>query len=455
VGLTEQLVKNVVETRFEDISEDVVTRAKDEVIDTIGCALGGANDPGSPNVVELVREWSGSEESTILAYGIKAPSHNVALANAVMARSFDYGIVDMCIEGEFKPAHIGETLVPTALAIAEHKALSGKQLLTALIAGEDLTTRIMFASKSVLGFDMTGTGNTLGATAVAGKLWGLDDQQWLNAFGIALNQMGGSMGQFGSTHSFKLGQGLAAQRGIFSVRLASKGFTAAKEILLGAGGYFTIFSPDYDPEIITKHLGQKYYLEVAFKPFPSCRGTHSSIECALEVVRKNHIKVGDIDEVTVIVNNNSVPPFIREPFTIGEFPHVNAIFSLEYTVANALLRGYPRPEHFTEEAIRDPRIPEMIEKIKITTQDFPNESFQCASIRIKTKYGNEFTEHVNVPKGNELEHPLTREEKREKFRVNASFCGKVNMKNAEKALGMMEKLEDVKDIREIVALLIP
>jgi 2-methylcitrate dehydratase PrpD len=454
VGLTEQLVKNVVETRFEDISEDVVARAKDEVLDTIGCTLGGANDPGSPNVVEMVREWSGSEESTILAYGIKAPSHNVALANAVMARSFDYGIVDMCIEGEVKPAHIGETLVPTAIAIAEQKALNGRQLLTALIAGEDLTTRIMFASKSALGFDMLGTGNTIGATAVAGKLWGLDEQQWLNAFGIAFNQMGGGTGEFGH-HSFKLGQGLAAQRGIFSVRLASKGFTAAREIFLGAGGYFALFSPEYDPEIITRNLGKKYYTEVTFKPYPSCRRTHSSIECALGIIRKNSIKASDIAEVTIIISTRSVPPMIRQPFTIGDFPHVNAIFSLEYTVANALLRGYPKPEHFTEEAIRAPRIVEMIKKVKIITQDFPDESFLCATVRLKMKDGQEFTEHVNVPKGNELEHPLTREEKREKFRVNASFCGKVKMKNAEKALDMIEKLEDVKDIREIVALLIP
>jgi 2-methylcitrate dehydratase PrpD len=314
----------------------------------------------------------------------------------------------------------------------------------------------MFASKSLEfgGFDMLGTGNTLGATAVAGKLWGLDDQQWLNAFGIAFNQMGGGTGGFGSAHSFKLGQGLAAQRGIFSVRLASKGFTTSKEIFLGPGGYFALFSPEYDPEIITRNLGKKYYTEVTFKPYPSCRGTHSSIECALEIVRKNNIKADDIAGVTIIISTRSVPPIIRETFTISDFPHVNAIFSLEYTVANALLRGYPRPEHFTEESIRDPRIPEMIKKIKITTQDFPNESFLCATVRIKTKDGKEFIEHVNVPKGNELEHPLTREEKREKFRVNANFCGKVKMENAEKALMMLERLEDVKDIKEIVGLLV-
>ncbi len=96
--ITEQLLSNILETRFENIPKDIVKRAKDSVIDTIGCAIGGANGLGSPMIVDLVREWGGSKESTILAYGLKAPSHNVALANAVMARSFDFGMVDMWVD---------------------------------------------------------------------------------------------------------------------------------------------------------------------------------------------------------------------------------------------------------------------------------------------------------------------------------------------------------------------
>jgi 2-methylcitrate dehydratase PrpD len=443
------------ETSFESLAKDIVERAKDEVIDIIGCSLGGANDTGCPMIIDLIKEWGGSQESTILAHGIKAPSHNVALVNAVMARSFDFGIVDMCVEGEVRPAHIGETLVPTAVAVGEQKALSGKHLLTALILGEDLVSRIATASNSAGVWDNTGTVNTFGATAVTGKLWGLDDRQWLNAFGIALNQMGGTaQSLFDRMHCFKLAQGLSAQRGIFSVRLASKGFTGVKEPLFGEGGYFALYSPDYNPEVITRYLGKKYYTEVTFKPYPQCRGTHAATECALEIVRRNHIDASNIGEVSVIVSNRSVPPVLREPFTIGAVPHVNAIFSLQYTVANALMRGYPKPEHFTEESIRDPKIAEMIKKVKITTQEFPNESFLAATVRAKMPDGSEFSQHVNVPKGNELEHPLTREEKREKFRINASFSGKVNMKNAEEALNMLEQLEDVKDITKIVRLLV-
>ncbi len=454
VSVTEELVKNLLETRFQDFTGDIVERARDEVIDVIGCAVGGANDTGCPEIIDLIREWSGSEESTVLAYGIRAPSHNAALANAVMARSFDYGIVDAFVEGEVRPAHIGETLVPTALAVAEQKGLGGRELLTALILGEDLVSRILFASDMSPGWDSIGTLNALGATAVAGRLWGLDNRQWFNAFGIALNQMAGTdRGLVERNHCFKLGQGLAAQRGIFSVRLASKGFTSVDDFLMGEGGYFALYCQGSHPEVLTGYLGEKYYTEVTFKPYPCCRGTHAAVECALEIVGKYEVEAGDIDEAAVTVSTRSFPPVLREPFTFGVVPHVSAIFSLQYIVASILLRKGISLEHFTEEAIREPRITEMVKRIKTATQDFPDESFFATTVSVRLKDGREFSAHVDMPRGNEIYAPMTREEKREKFRGNLGFSGKVSMGNGEKALSMLEKLEEVDDITKIIRLL--
>ena len=455
MNVTEELVNNILGARFEDFKPDIVERAKDEVIDVIGCAVGGANATGCSMILDLIREWGGREESTILVHGVRAPSHNVALANAVMARSFDYGIVDMFYEGEIRPAHIGETLVPTAFAAAEQKSLGGKELLTALIIGEDFVSRVMAASNPTIRWDLTGTGTTLGATALAGKLWGLDKNQLINAFGIALNQIGGTSQNLNErVHCFKLGQGLAAQRGIFSVRLASKGFTGVKDPLTGELGYFALFSPDYRPEVLTGNLGQKYYMEVTFKPYPSCRATHGAIDCSLEILYQYGVKAEDIDEVTVTVQNISYPPIIRQPFTISTVPHVDAIFSLQYTVACALLRREVKPVHFTDESIREPRIGEMVKKVKITSQDFPNETALATTVKVKLEDGREFSAHVDTPKGNEIYNPLTRAEKREKFRGNISFSNRVPVENGEKALNLLENLDEVEDITKIVELLV-
>jgi 2-methylcitrate dehydratase PrpD len=457
MNATDQIINNILETRFESIDNKTIHRAKEEVIDTIGCALGGANDIGSPAVVDLVREWGGSKESTVLGYGFKAPAHHAAMANAIMARSFDFGMVDLFVEGEVKPAHIGETLVPVALAIAEQKGLSGKQLLTALIVAEDLVSRLIAAPTEKLGgFDTTGTADTFGATALSGKLLGLDAVQMLYAFGIALNQMGGSTaGLNDKTSCWKLNQGLSAQRGIVSAKMAAKGFVGVKDPIFGKCGYFDLYTKDHKDEKLTNDLGKKYYTEVTFKPYPQCRGTHGATDAALEVARKNNIDPNNIDEVHVIVHTNSVPVRLRDEFEFGLVPHVSAIFSLQYTVANALLRGYSKPQHFTDEAIKDPKISELIKKIKMSTQDFPpSETFLCATVKVKMKDGKELSEHVNVPSGNDLENPLSKELKREKYLNNVAFTKKVNVKNAEKAMNIMEKLEDVENINQVIKLLV-
>lgn len=455
MGITDELVSNILETRFEDFPKDVVEHAKNEVIDVVGCIVGGANATGCSMILDLISEWGGSEESTILVHGVKAPSHNVALANGVMARSFDFGIVDMFVEGKVRPSHIGETLIPTALTVTEQKGMSGKDLLTAFIMGEDIVARIMAASNPKITWEITGTANTLGATAITGKLWGLDHNQMVNAFGIALNQMGGTIQNLlERVHCFKLVQGLSAQRGIFSARLASKGFTGVKDPLLGELGYFSLFSPDYDSEVLKRNLGQVFYSEVTFKPYPCCRGTHGSIECSLEIVEKQNIRAEDIDEVTIFIPEESYPPILRDPFPTNLPSHMDAIFSLQYTVACALLRKGVRVEHFTDEAINDPKITELTKNVKIAIEKFPNEVFLASTVKVKMKDGRELSAHVNVPKGNEVENPMTIEEKREKFRGNVNFSKKVSIDNGEKALTLLEKLEDVEDVREIVKLLV-
>ncbi len=454
MSITDELVRNLLETRFENFPREVVELAREAVIDIIGCVVGGANDTGCPMILDLIREWGGKEESTVLVHGVRAPSHNVALVNAVMARSFDYGMVDMYVEGEVRPSHIGETLVPTAVAVAEQEAMSGKELLTALILGEDLVARVRASSNPKITWDITGTGNTLGATALCGRLLGLDNHQMVHAFGIALNQMGGTtQNLIERVHSFKLGQGLSAQRGIFSVKLAQKGFTGVKDPLIGNLGYFDLFSPDYQPEVLTRNLGQKFYLEVTFKPYPSCRGTHGAIDCSLEIINTHDIAAKDIDEVTIIIPEESYPPIIREPFAMGTVPHVDAIFSLPYTVACALLRRGVRVEHFTDEAISDPAIAELTKKVKIAVQEFPNEVFLATTVKVRMKGGRELSAHVNVPKGNEIDNPLTKAEKREKFRGNVRFSNKVSADDCEKALRLLENLEEVEDVGEIVTLL--
>jgi 2-methylcitrate dehydratase PrpD len=454
MSIMEELVRNVLETRFESLDKEIVDHAKNRITDWLGCLIGGADAPGCRMIVDLVKEWGGREESTILIHGGKAPAHNVAMVNSVMARSFDFEPVQPYVMGIPLANHVSGTTVPTALAIAEQKSASGKELITALVLGDDLISRITAASDYTvgMGWDSTGVMNMFGATAIAGRLWGLDEHQLLNAFGIVVNQMAGTLQSiYDGTHSFKLVHGLSARAGIFSAKLAGKGFTGVKDPLLSKYGYFALYCRTFNPEILTKNLGKKFYADGVLKPYPCCRANHGAIDCILELVHKHDIRAEDIDEVIVDVSQPIRDSFIGQPFEIGDVPQVNATFSLQYNVANALLRKSVRLEHFTEGFIRDPKVADLTQRVKIISSKPPELKLDFGTkVEVKMKYGEIFSARVDVPKGDIVNNPLTKWEIIEKFRANVTFSQIVAKENAEKVVGIIERLEDVKNVVQII-----
>ena len=194
----EKLAANTLETRLEDIPPDALEATKYRIIDTLGCLVGGATDTGNPELVNLLKEQGGKQEATIFIHGDKMPVANAAFINCIMARSFDFEPVSPLVDGFSCPGHISGTTVPSALTLAEVVNASGKEMLTALIVGDDIASRLLAASGFgfSLGWDCVGTVNTFGVTAAAGRLFGLDKTQLKNAFGIALNQLGTTFQSF-------------------------------------------------------------------------------------------------------------------------------------------------------------------------------------------------------------------------------------------------------------------
>jgi 2-methylcitrate dehydratase PrpD len=457
VSITIELARNIVETNFNAFDPTVIEKARNRVIDVVGCAIGGTGAPGCSMLLDLMKEWGGAKESTLLGLGDKLPVHHAAMLNSVFARSYDFEPTGALVEGKSTPSHISGTTVPAALAVGEAMGASGRDVLTAMILGDDLAARVAAASELNIdsGWDSTGTVNVLGAAAIAGKLWGLDERQMVNAFGIALNQMAGTfLNIFDYAHTFKLPQGLAAQAGIFSAALARRGFTAAKEPLTGKHGYFALYCKAYHLDILGRDLGSKFYAGDTFKPYPCCRSNHAAVECAMTLVKAHAIDFRDISEVVVSVTPTAKNFAVGQPFRIGEVPQINATFSLQYTVANALVRKSIKLEHFTEEFIRDPSVMEVAKKIMLDSA-IPKDRPLGAAVRIRTRHGDEYETRVDMPRGSDTLTPLAPEEKRDKFRSNVAFSKSLPMDRAEKALGLLEKLEEIDNMAEIIGLFVP
>ena len=259
--VVEEWAAHIAKTGFESFDRETVAQAKSRIIDLVGCTIGGANAPGNSILLDLIKSWRGRKEATILVHGTKAPAHNAAWLNSIMARSFDFGIILPYIGDVLAPGHVSESTVPTAITAAEWKHASGKELITALILGEDLTIRLIAASRFIpgTGWDSPGIVDKFGTVAIAAKLMGLNERQITNAFGIILDQLAGSFQAINDgSHNFKLGQGLAARDGIISAEMAQKGWIGVNDPLQGKYGYFTLYCKGSDPEILTKKLGRIY-----------------------------------------------------------------------------------------------------------------------------------------------------------------------------------------------------
>jgi 2-methylcitrate dehydratase PrpD len=129
-----------------------------------------------------------------------------------------------------------------------------------------------------------------------------------------------------------------------------------------------------------------------------------------------------------------------------------ALFNLPYAVANVLTRKSARMEHYTDEFIRDPGIIGLSKKVKVEATVMPEMS-KAIDLKVRLKNGKELKAHFDQPRGFE-DTPLTREEIKDKFRANVTFSKTVSKSKSEKALTMMENLEEVNDVSKLLTLLV-
>jgi 2-methylcitrate dehydratase PrpD len=452
----EQIAANVLETRFGNFDQVTVENAKNRIIDVLGCVISGANAPGNPGLVDLVRDWGGKGETTILIHGGKAPAHNVAMLTSIMARSFEFEPACILVDNRIIPSHLSGTTVTTTLAMGEAKRIDGEELITAMLVGDDVAARLLAGSGfgSTRGFDAIGTVNMFGATAIAGRILGLNRLQMRNAFGLVLNQLAGSFQNvWDGTTAFKLLQGLSARNGIFSAQLAKSGWTGPEDALLSPFGYYNLYTEGCsDPEILTKDLGKKYYSDTSYKPHPCCGLTHPAIDCALSLVKKHDVQAQDIKEVVLYVFSGGFHGFGGQRFIIGDYPYANAVFNFRYTVANALLRKSVKIEHFSEESILDPQLHALINKINLV--ELPGAEFQSSKLKLIMKGGKEFSESCDAPKGDPLRNPLSKDEIIAKFWGNVEYSRTVSAQNANKLLRLLGELEGLDNVNKIVELLV-
>lgn len=454
------LAQNIVNTRYEDLSREVIDIAKKFIIDTIGVGIAGSAAAGNQAIMDLVGEWGGKEESTVMVYGLRVPAPEAAFANSILIHSPDYDDTD-----DRTATHANVTSFPAALALAEKTGGGGKSLIAAAVLGVDLTCRLALTANLFHGWHNTPIAGVFGAAAAAGKLLGLDRAGMVNALGIAYSQAAGNrQGRADGALTKRLQPAFMAKAGMVSALLARSGVTGAQNVVQGEWGFFRLYhdySVEYSPErwakALTDGLGIRFEAaNLSIKPYPCVRCAHAPIDGALSLAEQYDLKPGDIDEV-VVNTNQIVLETAGKPFVIRTNPVVDAQFSIPYVVAVALTRRRVVLDDFEEKIVRDPTLVELADRVRVIVPPEFEDSRSVVGpvkVEVRTKTGMELSCTTGLAKGHP-KNPMSDAETTRKFQDCVAHSARlIPERNIEQLLDRLHRLEKVEYIGEVVRLLV-
>jgi 2-methylcitrate dehydratase PrpD len=447
--------RNFVDTKYENLPPEVVEATKKEILDLLGVALGGASQPGATHVCELVKEWGGKEESSIIGSKQKVPAPNAAQANATMAHTLDFDDVH-----EAAVMHPGIASIPVVMAVGEAQGnLSGKEFIVCTALGVDMMCRLALAttpgkSPIELGWHLTTLFGFMGAAATAARVMRLNEDEMVDAIGIGYHQSGGN-GQCVKDGALtkRLGPGFAVKGGITAALMAKMGVTGAKNSLEGEWGlYMQYMDGDYSSEILTANLGKRFEgVNVAIKPYPCCRGIHPAIDAALALAIGENVRPQDIQEIVLSVTDAHLS-LLCQPLEAKRSPRspVDAQFSIPWGVASAMVGRRVGLDDFTERAIKNRDVLEVTQKMRVEVDNTLHKPGpEPTRVKVMTKDGKTFSKVVENPLGS-LERPMSFEDCARKF----SDCARnLGAERIDKIINRVGRLEQLEDIREIIRLL--
>jgi 2-methylcitrate dehydratase PrpD len=441
--------------RLADVPPAVVAKAKLVFLDTLGIALASSTMDFGAMVLNVARKLGGASESLLIGTSSRVATANAVLANGTLAHGLDY---DDTLEEAV--VHTGCCAWMTALAVGEEVGASGVAVIEAAIAGTEVLCKVGLVAPGKFharGFHPTAICSTFGAAAAAGKLYGLNLDQWVDAFGLCGSQSSGIIEYLADgTWTKRTHPGWSAHGGVIATLLAKEGFRGPAKVFEGTHGFFTAFGGknDYRFEKILE-LGREWEIpRLTFKSYPCGSISHPYMDCALRIKQKYSPPAEQIAEVICRTAEGPVHR-LWEPLADKQKPvsSYGAKFSLPYSIAVMLVRGRAGLEEFSDAAIRDQKLLDLAANVRYEldpTIDYPRH-FE-GHVKVTMSDGTSFEENQLHPRGG-FEDPLPPEEIQEKFRANARLALPAN--RLDEIVKLVDRLEVIPSIALLTEKLIP
>jgi aconitate decarboxylase len=363
---TRRMAEFVSALSYERIPQAVRERIKLLILDSLGCAIHGAHLPWCRMLRRALAKVDATFTTSVWGTATRLSSPHAALINGTQVQAFE--LDDVHRRGVL---HVGAVTLPALFAVAESTTmLSGRELLTAAVAGYEIGPRVGLC----MGQEHIGQGWHSGATvgvysAAAGAARGLrlSPQECVHALGIAGTQAAGLMAaQYGAMVK-RMHAGRATQSGLYGALLAREGFTGITDVFEAPyGGFCTTFSRSNDRfhlDELSAGLGERFEtLNISLK-FYSCVGSnHTTLDAIRDIRRRHPFTPEELDVIVVHASQVTVDhvgwPYRPEGLT-------SAQLNLPFCVATLLLEGDVSVDQFPPEAVDDPARIELSRRVKV------------------------------------------------------------------------------------------
>jgi len=451
--ISQRWAKFALGLNYENIPSVALEEAKRFLLDSVGCAFSALNNKDTQAAYNYIQGLGGKGQATIIGWGTKANLPQATLINSLLVRALDYND----IYWEQDPSHPSD-IIPAVLSTGEFIKKDGKEVLVGIVLAYELEMRLCLAAfpgVREIGWHHA-TLTQLVSPVVAGRMLGLSEEEIVAAMGISGSShftLGGVVAGH-LTNMKNAADPLAVESGVRAALLASKGYTGPVEVFEGKEGLFEVLDKvKWDKDILTKELGEKFLInECGYKAFPTEALTHQPITAAIEVMQENNLNPQEVKEVLVETTTRGAD-ILSDPSKYKPTTKETADHSLPYCIAVAVAKGNVLPSDFEEDALRDPLVWSLLDKIKVVANPEIDALFpkvKRAIVTIKTSQG-EYKKQEDFAKG-QPERPLSEEEIISKFKANSEK--KISFSRMETIIKATQELENINEIGKYMELLV-
>jgi 2-methylcitrate dehydratase PrpD len=443
------IAEYVARTRFEDLPPAATAASLVCVQDLLGVALAGATTPWAAHVAAAAESLGTRGAATWWGTGRRGSAVSAALVNGTAAHALDWDDDPGC-------CHIGAVVIPAAMAEAEGRGASGRELLNAICVGYDVTTRVSDGIDPdrlyQKGYHPTAVCGVFGAAAAVGRLMRLSPEALADALGIAGSFSAGNM-EFLSDGAMtkRVQAGKAAADGVLAAHLAGRGFTGPRTILEGPYGLWR-YTEWRQTERFTADLGRRYAInEVHFKKHACCLAMAAALDGALELVREHGLQVRDIASIRVGLCPTGHSQ-VGEPHDPDAAPPtvMAAQMSLRYSLAVCLLDGRVGAEQFAETRLASPEVLDLSRRIEPYVHPAlagaPPDDV-TAFLDVMTRDGRTISRVQPTYRGHPST-PMSAAEMEEKFRVCAGRL--LGVGEVEQLLSAIHRLPELRTLAKLM-----